>query len=452
MEAVDTLVKYGTSYQTKVVASLVTDCKFLEQISEITKASFFESDANKWIVSEILDYFNQYRTCPTLEVFKIKVDSVEDRLLKQTVVDQLRNIYQNIGAEDLPYVKNEFISFAKNQKIKEALLKSVDYLKSGQYEKIIDTMTAASKVGIENDLGIDYIEEFESIIEEVKRNSVPTGWEVVDDLMDGGLGPGELGVVMAPSGIGKSWFLSKIACSAVKAGLNVLHYTLELSENYVGQRYTTILTGIQTSEHGQRREEIIKKIKSLKGRVKIKYYPPRFASAKTLSAHIDKVKATGFNPDLIIIDYADLLNSADRGKDGLYAELGGIYEELRGLSGMVGCPVWTATQTNRSAIDHEVIQADSVGDSYKKVQTADFIMSVSRKTKDKLSQTGRIHIVKNRFGPDGITFPAKIDTYHGVMEVYAENSANGIIATKESKSGEALEKKLLHKKYVENMG
>jgi hypothetical protein len=86
------------------------------------------------------------------------------------------------------------------------------------------------------------------------------------------------------------------------------------------------------------------------------------------------------------------------------------------------------------------------------VQTADFIMSVSRKTKDKLSQTGRIHIVKNRFGPDGITFPAKIDTYHGLMEVYAENSPNGIIATKESKSGEALEKKLLHKKYVENMG
>lgn len=451
MEAVDTLVKYGQSYQTKVVTSLITDCKFLEQICDITTPSYFESDSNKWIVNEILEYFSQYRTCPTLEVFKIKVDSIDDKLLKQTVVDQLRNIYQHIGAEDLPYVKNEFITFAKNQKVKEALLKSVEYLKAGKYEKIIDTMMAASKVGAENDLGIDYIDEFESIIEEVKRNSVATGWDVIDDLMDGGLGPGELGVVMAPSGIGKSWFLSKIACEAVKAGLNVLHYTLELSENYVGQRYTTIITGIQTSDHSAKRDEIIRKIKNLKGRVKIKYYPPRFASAKTLSAHIDKVKATGFNPDLIIIDYADLLNSADRSKDGLYAELGGIYEELRGLSGMVGCPVWTATQTNRSAIDHEVIQADSVGDSYKKVQTADFIMSVSRKTKDKLSQTGRVHIVKNRFGPDGITFPAKIDTYHGVMEVYAENSANGIIATKESKSGETLEKKLLHKKYIENM-
>jgi hypothetical protein len=136
----------------------------------------------------------------------------------------------------------------------------------------------------------------------------------------------------------------------------------------------------------------------------------------------------------------------------LYAELGGIYEELRGLSGEAQIPIWTATQTNRAAIEHEVIGADSVGDSYKKVQTADFIMSVSRKTKDKLSNTGRIHIVKNRFGPDGMTFPAKIDTFHGIMDVFAATSADGVIATKDSKNGENLEKKLLHKKYVENMG
>ncbi len=100
----------------------------------------------------------------------------------------------------------------------------------------------------------------------------------------------------------------------------------------------------------------------------------------------------------------------------------GIYEELRGLSGETLIPVWTATQTNRAAIDHEVIGADSVGDSYKKVQTADFIMSVSRKTKDKLSNTGRIHIVKNRFGPDGLTFPAKIDTFTGTMDVFVYTS------------------------------
>jgi hypothetical protein len=452
MEAVDTLVKFGPSYQSKVVASLITDVKFLEQVTEITKPSFFESQANQWIVSEVQNYFDEFRTVPTMEVFKIKVGSVEDKVLKQTVVEQLKNIYLQVGSEDLPYIKKEYLTFAKNQKVKDALLKSIELLKAGQYDQIIDTMTKASKVGVESDLGLDYIENFESIMEDVKRDSCPTGWDVVDELMDGGLGPGELGVVMAPSGIGKSWFLSKIACSALQKGVDVLHYTLELSENYVGQRYTTILSGIQTTEHKQRKDEIIRKIKSIPGRVRIKYYPPQFASAKTLAAHIEKMRATGFNPKLIIIDYADLLKSGNSNRDGLYAELGGIYEELRGLSGEAQIPVWTATQTNRAAIDHEVIQADSVGDSYKKVQTADFIMSVSRKTKDKLSNTGRIHIVKNRFGPDGMTFPAKIDTFHGIMDVFAANSADGIISTKESKNGEGLEKKLLHKKYVENMG
>ena len=451
MEAVDTLTKYGSSYQSKVVASLISDTRFLEQVTEITKPAFFESQANQWIIGQLQSYFSEYHTSPTMEVFKIKVGDIDDKILKQMVVEQLKIVYLQIGADDLPYVKNEYLTFSKNQRVKDALLKSVDLLKAGNYDKIIDTMMAASKVGLESDLGLDYVDNFESIIEDVKRNSISTGWDVVDELMDGGLGPGELGVVMAPSGIGKSWFLSKIACSAIQMGMNVLHYTLELSENYVGQRYTTILTGIQTTEHKERKDEIIRKIKQTSGRVRIKYYPPQFATSKTLSAHIEKLRATGFNPNLIIIDYADLLKSSNS-RDGLYAELGGIYEELRGLSGEAGIPIWTATQTNRAAIDHEVIQADSVGDSYKKVQTADFIMSVSRKTKDKLSNTGRIHIVKNRFGPDGMTFPAKIDTFHGIMDVFAAASADGIIAQKESKNGENLEKKLLHKKYVENMG
>ena len=155
----------------------------------------------------------------------------------------------------------------------------------------------------------------ESIMENVKRESCPTGWDVIDDLMSGGLGPGELGVVMAPSGIGKSWFLSKIACAALKNGMDVVHYTLELSESYVGQRYTTILTGIQTSEHLDRKDEIVRKIKAIPGRVRIKYYPPQAASAKTIAAHIEKIRQTCFKPALIIIDYADLLKSSDRGRD-----------------------------------------------------------------------------------------------------------------------------------------
>ena len=175
MQEVDTLVKYGQSYQSKVVASLITDIKFLEQVSEITKPAFFESQANQWIISEVQKYFDEYRAVPTMEVFKIKVGEIEDKGLKQTVVEQLKNVYLQVGAEDIPYVKKEYLTFAKNQKVKEALFKSVDLLKIGQYDQIIDTMMKASKVGVESDLGLDYIENFESILDKNQLLPIPDG-------------------------------------------------------------------------------------------------------------------------------------------------------------------------------------------------------------------------------------------------------------------------------------
>ena len=174
-------------------------------------------------------------------------------------------------------------------------------------------------------------------------------------------------------------------------------------------------------------------------------------SVKKLQQHIEKMIATDNRPDLIIVDYADLLLSHSNKTDSTYAEQGGVYIDLRGMSGELGIPIWTASQANRSAIDSEVIEADKIADSYAKVMNADFIMSWSRKSKDKLNNTARCHIMKNRFGPDGITFPCKMDTNTGFIEVYDGTSAEGILSTKESASGNIERKQLLHKKYVESM-
>ena len=85
-------------------------------------------------------------------------------------------------------------------------------------------------------------------LEDVKRDTVPTDWSPINDLMDGGLGPGELGVVVAPSGVGKTWILTALGASAVRQGLSVVHYTMELSENYVGPEYDTVFTKIPSVE------------------------------------------------------------------------------------------------------------------------------------------------------------------------------------------------------------
>ncbi len=451
MQEIDNLSKFGNSFQSKVVSALLTDGKFLEKLSEILSPKFFESEANKWIVDEIIEYNEEFRKPPTMDVFKVKLSKLDNDILKTTVVEQLRHVYTQIGNVDLDYIKKEFTAFCRNQNLKNVILQSVDLLKAGNFDRIKDLVDKAMKVGTETDLGHDYKDDFESRIEDVKRDTVPSDWQPINDLMDGGLGPGELGVVVAPSGVGKTWILTALGASAVRQGLSVVHYSLELSEHYVGQRYDTVFSKIPSANIKERKDEVREKIKSLKGNLLIKYFPPKGVSSKKVAQHIDKMIANDNKPDLIIIDYADLLLSHSNKTDSTYAEQGGVYIDLRGLSGEYGIPIWTASQTNRSAIDSEVIEADKISDSYAKVMNADFIMSWSRKSKDKLNNTARCHVMKNRFGPDGITFPCKMDTNTGFIEVYDGTSAEGMLSTKESASGNIERKQLLHKKYVESM-
>tara|TARA_B110000977_G_scaffold41533_1_gene55949 strand:- start:1687 stop:3045 length:1359 start_codon:yes stop_codon:yes gene_type:complete len=452
MQEIDTLSKYGQSFQSKVISALLTDTKFLDTIGEITTPKFFENDANKWIISEILEYHNEYRKSPTLDVFKAQLSKVDNPILKKTVVDQLKHIHTQIGNVDLEYIKGEFKDFCINQNLKGVILQSVDLLSAGSYDRIKDLVDAAMKVGNETDLGMDYVLDYDERMLDLKRSTVPTRWDPINDLMDGGLGPGELGVVVAPSGVGKTWILTALGAEAVRQGLSVVHYSMELSEHYVGARYDTVFTQIPSTDLRDKQEEVKGKITNLKGKLLIKYFPPKGVSVRKLQQHIEKMSSLGNKPDLIIVDYADLLLSDSNKTDSTYAEQGGVYIDLRGMGGHLEIPIWTASQTNRSAIDSDVIEADKIADSYAKVMNADFIMSWSRKSKDKLNDTARAHVMKNRFGPDGITFPCKMDTNTGYIEVYDGNSPDGVIAQKEAASGQLESKKLLHKKYVENMG
>jgi replicative DNA helicase len=447
----DTLSKYGPTFQAKVISAMLTDKTFLDTLNEIIHSKFFESDANKWIINEIRDYYVDYKSAPTLDVFKVQVSKLDNASLAKNVVEQLKVVYTQIGKEDLQYVKDEFSSFCRNQNLKEVIVQSIDLLKAGNYDRIKELVDRAMKVGVETDLGHEYIEDYIKRIEEINRKTIPTNWECVNELMDGGLGPGELGVIVAPSGVGKTWVLCALGAAAVKAGRSVVHYSLELSEHYVGQRYDTVFTSVPSANLKENKDDVLEKIKKLKGKLLIKYFPPKGISSKKIEAHLEKMIAAGNRPDLIIIDYADLLLSHSNKSDSTYGEQGGVYIDLRGMGGELGIPIWTASQTNRSGIDSEVIEADKVADSYAKVMNADFIMSVSRKSKDKLNNTARFHIMKNRFGPDGITFPSKMDTNKGVIEVYDGNSTDGILTQKESASGVEAERQLLHKKYVETM-
>lgn len=245
-----------------------------------------------------------------------------------------------------------------------------------------------------------------------------------------------------------SWVLAKLGTEAMKQGKNVLHVTLELNENYVGLRYDACFTGIDFQNIRNNVDIVKQKISQVPGKLIIKYFPIKTVSAHTLKVHAERIQMLGTKIDMIIVDYADILRPTNSDKNSnSYSEAGGIYEELRGVAGEMQIPIWTASQSNRAAMDEDIIQANNISDSYRKIMTADFVMSVSRKVNDKASNTARVHIIKNRFGPDGMTFPSRMNAGCGDIQLFAEGSREGIAAVQEMNEGENLVKKMLSNKW-----
>jgi replicative DNA helicase len=272
-------------------------------------------------------------------------------------------------------------------------------------------------------------------------------------LAGGGFGSGELVIFVAPPGIGKSTAMMNIGAAAVQKGLNVVHYTMELSEAYTAQRYDAIITGIATQNLKYHLDEVESELKKrVNGSLTIKYYPTKTASVNTLKAHLDQMILLGTKPDLIIIDYADLLRGTGRTRDKLHEDLEIVYEEMRGMAGEYGIPVFSASQSNRSSAESEIVTGDQIASSFAKVMVADFIISLSRKVTDKIAGTGRFFIIKNRFGPDGLTLPSKINMSNGKMDLYEETSVQGKETKKDMDSGESLLRKSLLNKYKEISG
>ncbi len=433
----DSLSQYGTSFQKKILTSLIFKKPFLQTIFDILDSNMFDSEADKWLVKQTKEYFLEFKKEPTLEALKISIEDIQDDILKTSVISNLKDVYNYREADDLDFVQKKMIEFCKNQSLKNAILKSVDLLQIGEYDKIKTVIDKAMKAGTLSDLGHDYINELLSRFEESTRDTIKTPWDVINDVMDGGLGKGELGVVVAPAGIGKTWFLQSIGADAVKRGKSVVHYTLELNQAYVGLRYDTIFTGIPTANLKYSMSDVEKIISKLTGNLLIKYFPTRTASVQTLSAHLKNLELHDKMPDVVLVDYADILRDTSGIKD-YRLQLGNIYEDLRGLAGEYDIPIWTASQANRSSLEEDVIEADKVAESYSKVMTADFIMSVSRKATDKIANTGRVHIMKNRFGQDGNTYPANINTNVGKLEVFEGDSWQGKEQTEKMNSDEML--------------
>ena len=171
-----------------------------------------------------------------------------------------------------------------------------------------------------------------------------------------------------------SWGLINVGAHAIKQGLNVVHYTLELNEGYVGQRYDAVLTGIANQNLKYNLDEVQNAVSKLKGNLVIKYYPTKTASCSTIRAHIEKMILIGKKPDLVIVDYADLLRGAVSKKE-MRHELESIYEDLRGVAGEYEVPLYTASQANRCHVLTDIVETPSGKIEIGKIKKGDKVLT-----------------------------------------------------------------------------
>lgn len=451
MVSLSRLSQFGYSFQSKVIGRLLTNQKFLVNVSDSLTSEFWENSAHKWLIDIIISYYKKYHTFPSIDKMNIEIKKVENEILRISITEELRESYRLMEvSNDLPWVEEEFQDFCTNQQMKKAIETSVDLLNIGDYDGIKTLINEAMKAGQDKNVGHIYEKDIETRYRDDDRSPIPWPWPVFTDMTQGGMGKGDFIILYGNPGGGKTWSAIDIGAHALKLGYNVVHYTLELSEGYVGKRYDSSLTGIPVDKLNKHKQEVENVVSKLKGKLRIKEYPPKRASLGTIENHLEQLEyQEGFIAELVIIDYIDLCKTKSRKENK--EEVDDIYIDAKGLAKAKEIPVISPSQANRSGADEDILEGKHSAGSYNKIMIGDMVLSLARTRKDKINGTGKWHWIKNRYGPDGLTFSSKINLSNGEIIIYDNPLDEEFIYTKKTNTDhlgiDDDEKKFLKSKY-----
>ena len=227
--------KYGKSFQEKIFQGLLTDEDWAKQMCEVMSPEYFDVRYLSYLTEKYFTYYEKYKCFPTMalliSIVKDDLSGSGDVILRDQIVEFLHRVKLNPNMGDIKYVKDKSLDFCKRQAFRDALEQAVDLIQTDKFESVVTLMKKAVSVGMPNSTGHDFFEDAEARFVKAQRNTCPTGIPRLDanDLLRGGLGRGEIGVVTANTGVGKSHFLVQMGANAMRRGKNVMHYTFELT-------------------------------------------------------------------------------------------------------------------------------------------------------------------------------------------------------------------------------
>lgn len=418
--------KFDKHFEEKIVQSMLVDTSFAEQMMDVLELKYLNLSYTTRIARLLIEYYKDYEVFPTANLVESIINKEEtDDGLKSQCLGFLAQTKKKTDFNDLEYVKDKSLQFFRLRNMYKVLeeeilprLERAEYESEVSIEEILPIMQKAVSKGTERNVGYDYDQdENERFIEE-NFGKVPTPWDYFNKMLGGGWGNGRLITAIGASGSGKSMLCVNVAVAALLnpkddgTGRVVVYYSAELSDLETARRIDACLCDVEIDSVPHSKEKILHTIKTKLppgAKLIIKSYPMKGASVVTIKNHLAQLKIQGLVPDIIIIDYGDLLKSSSDNKEHRH-NLESIWIDMKGLAQVMNVPVFTVTQTNRSGYNSDIITPDQVSEDYKKICHSDIIFTIARNMEQKILGIGKAYIAKNRQGKDGQILCYKINT------------------------------------------
>ena len=413
MEKIDknSLDYLGYDYQLRLLLQILTDRKFANTIIDIVDPNYFVDPWLRVIAAAIKEAKKAYDMVPDMGSLEFRLlEEISDVTQRKYVLDVLSKI-KEANLNDTLYVQDIAMKFCKQQELKKTLLKINKIVEGGnldEYEQCETLLRKALEYGDLKDDGFDVLEDIEAVLIDDFRKPIRTGISGLDEIMDGGLSKGELAVILAPFGVGKTTMITKIANTAMNDGNKVLQIFFEDNPKVIQRKHLACWSKIDLNSLSLHKDEIIKmchdmstSTKEGKGILKLKKFPSDGTTIPIIRQYIRKLTAQGFKPDVVLLDYIDCVQTSQHFDDANIGE-GTIMRQFETMLSELDIAGWTAVQGNRSSIKALVVEADQMAGSIKKGMIGHFIVSIAKTLDQKNDGTATMAVLKSRFGKDGI--------------------------------------------------
>lgn len=402
----------GEEFQARLVHAFMEDKDFFRDMSDIVDQNMFTTPMMRRYVGIMKDYINKHQVPASYQVMEFNINEQVRTDIEREELLTFNKELQGMTFEAIDYIRNVAERFFKQQnivRVANEILRLVGNGETDSYDECAELINQAVHINTKEDKGESVYDNFEETLSDDYRVAIPTGIGKIDETLEGGLGKGELGVIIAPSGCGKSSMTTAMAHHAAIKGFKVLQIVFEDRVKQIQRKHFGRITEVEARNLSKEEWKNIVRERletydykdALIDNLRIVRFPTGEITASYIEHYINKLTNLGFKPDMVIIDYFECLNHVGDKTMTPWEKEGKTMRKFEAMAGKLDIAIWIPTQGSRDSIASEVVTMDKAGGSLKKIQIAHIILSIARSNEDVANNKATLAVLKNRSGLSG---------------------------------------------------